>query len=876
MQYTISKPPSRIRKLPKPAKKIWIEAFNSIFKSTGDSKKAIHAGWKAVRDVGYTVSSGGKWEKTTTDDIQLFELAAAKKEDKKVIAEADELSLYQKRNLIEQAVEERFGQYSWSVETYDTYVVVKVNTNSYSWDENSSLLKVDYTFADDFKSVTLATNTTPVEKKTEYVEVAEATLPVKFIEAKGKKGSCYKVRLIAAGLSLNNYNYPSDVLKAAVPLFEGVRAIARSDEDHVNDLNTNVNNIVGWYENPRFEDDSIVADFMVSAAATNLKVMMKDAWDRGKPDLVQLSIVALGTGVIVKGDDGSEIVNVESLVSVKSVDTIVNAAAGGELIELRAAHIPVTNMEENEHMLLEKILKFLEAKFPEHFKRIKDQKNVEEVTQIFNEATAKIPEVSLDTPPSPSPAAIVPVAEASTEGQSLAAETRVELTKLRESIAAERKDLKKHGCALMLTESIAASTLPEPMLSAIRTRFDGKIFERAELDAEFASNKKVLAQMSESGNITGFGENRMEIGKEERDKVLKAFEGFFLEEDVDEVPRYESFREAYKDITGDVKFTGQLREAKNLHKFTESMTTDSWTQLLGDSITRKMLREYNTPGFDDWKKIVSDIVPISDFRDNKRMRMGGYGLLPSVGQTGTYNPLTSPTDEEANYAISKRGGLEDITLEMIANDDVGAIRRVPKKLGRAAAITLYRYIFDFILNNATTTYDSDALFHSNHGNLGSVALSAVSLLAAKVAMADQAAYGAATDILGLVPRYLCIPSELEDVALRLTTSPNAIANQTPPLRQGDGEPNIHATYGLKPLVVPYWTDANNWTLVCNPKDCPTIEVGFFQGRQQPELFVQDQPNVGSMFTADKITYKIRHIYGAVPVEHRGMYKAVVA
>jgi hypothetical protein len=256
--------------------------------------------------------------------------------------------------------------------------------------------------------------------------------------------------------------------------------------------------------------------------------------------------------------------------------------------------------------------------------------------------------------------------------------------------------------------------------------------------------------------------------------------------------------------------------------------------------------------------------------------MGGYGEIPAVAQSGTYQPLASPGDEEATYAITKRGGLESITIEMIANDDVGAIRQIPVSLGRTAIITLYRFIFDIFVDNAAVTYDSVALFHADHGNLGAAALDPASMLAAKVAMGDQARFEEARNILGITPKWLLVPNELEDMAFRLTSSPNAIAAQTPPERQGDNEPNLHATYGMQPLVIPYWTDANDWTLVCDPNDCPTIEIGFFQGRQEPELFIQDQPNVGSMFNADKITYKIRHIYGATVLEHRGMYKAVVA
>jgi len=824
------------------------------------------------------------WKKQFKSKMKLIKISEAvdplKSGIETEISEANELSLYQKRQLIEYAVEERFGKYSYTVETYDTYVVVKVNQNSYSWDENSSLLKVNYSFAEDFKSAVLATDTTPVEKKTEYVEVTEAVkYDIELVEAKKKDGSVYKVRLIKAGLSNNGFNYPAEMLKKSVHLFEGVRAFARSDKDHVDDTqsSTDVNNIVGWYSNPAFEDNSIVAEFNISAAATRMKTMIKDAFDRGKKDIIGLSIVALGTGQrIFNESDGTTYINVESLVRVKSVDTIVNPAAGGEILTMTAAETESINNEESK-MLLQKMLKLLEAKFPEHFKKIKDQTNQDEVLTIYTEALEAQETVKPDNGTSSPKIAISEAAsDMPVNNQQLLVESQKELVSFKNEVAVEREEIKKRSCALLLAESLVTSDLPNPIKDNIKSRFEGKIFEKADLDSEFAMQKGVLAKMSESGDVRGFGENRATVGLEYRDKVLKGFDGFFMDEDVDKVPRYSSFREAYLEITGDKNFTGNLREAKNLHLFvSEALNSGSWAELLGDSITRKMIKEYKSPGQDGWRRVISDIVPISDFRSNRRMRMGGYGLLPAVGEEGTYQPLTSPTDEEATYSISKRGGLESLTLEMIANDDVGSIRRIPSKLGRAAAITLYRFVFDFILNNAATTYDDVSLFHASHGNLGSTALSAEALRLAKIVMADQAAYNEATNILNIVPRLLLIPNELEDTAFRLTKSKNAIAAITPPVRQGDNEPNLHASYGLEPMVVPYWTDTNDWALICDPRDCPTVEIGFFQGKQDPSIFVQDQPNVGSMFSSDKITYKIRHIYGGAPVDHRGMFKAVV-
>src|SRR5204863_7570385 len=107
----------------------------------------------------------------------------------------------------------------------------------------------------------------------------------------------------------------------------------------------------------------------------------------------------------------------------------------------------------------------------------------------------------------------------------------------------------------------------------------------------------------------------------------------------------------------------------------------SWNLVLGDSITRRLIAEYNQPSLQNWKSIVSSVVPINDFRTQRVDRIGGYANLPAVNQGAPYQPLTSPTNEEVTYAITKRGGTEDITLEMIANDDVRSISKIPQKLG---------------------------------------------------------------------------------------------------------------------------------------------------------------------------------------------------
>ncbi|MGH3694938.1 MAG: hypothetical protein ACRDRX_13285 [Pseudonocardiaceae bacterium] len=217
-------------------------------------------------------------------------------------------------------------------------------------------------------------------------------------------------------------------------------------------------------------------------------------------------------------------------------------------------------------------------------------------------------------------------------------------------------------------------------------------------------------------------------------------------------------------------------------------------EVVGDSVTRRMVAEYGRPAWQDWCRIVSAINFGADFRVQRRARFGGYGLLPAVAEGAPYQPLTSPPDEEATYQLTKRGGTEDITLEMIANDDIAAIRRIPIRLGRSAATTLYRFVFDLLATNTATTYDATALFHANHANTDNpAALGQSTLSAGRRTMRKQAAYADSSDALSIVPRYLIVPSDLEELAFQLCTS--VVAVPATPAGPSD-TPNLHR--GMEP------------------------------------------------------------------------------
>lgn len=680
----------------------------------------------------------------------------------------------------------------------------------------------------------------PVEVVETYAPIKEAA-PVALVEAVDGKGFVWDAVLIKAGLSLNNRFYPDAVLREAAPLFEGRPVFAKGDEQHLKGEGKDVRNILGYVGNVRFvegaaaDTGSLLGTVTLLSAAGNLPEVIREAWDRGKKDLVGLSIDALGGAKA--GKHGGKSVRVATRISkVNSVDLIVEPGAGGGLVRLVEAADP--NLQEDADMALkERMLEAIKAKNPAKAAAI-DLATIsdEDLETAYREAVAAPP---------------APAAKADDKG------------------FATKDDLRMIEARATARVKIAESTLPAAAKDKLRGDFEARErFVEADVDAAIKGEREYLARFTESGHVRMAGLD-IEI-TEPRHKVVGDMLDAFFDPAHKNHRSVQSFRECYREITGDDRVTGRLescdpirlREAMGDSAFRESLDSTSFSNVLGSSITRRLVADYREMGqYDVWCAL-AQTVPVADFRSNERTRFGGYGDLPAVAEGDPYAALASPTDEKATYAVTKRGGTEDVTLEMIKNDDVGSIRRIPMKLSRSAKRTLAKFVLDFLRSNPAI-YDTVALFHANHGNLGAAALDATSLAAGRLAMLKQTEAGS-SDRLGIGPKNLWVSVDGQEAAVNLFN------------RSTNLDKTFVQENALQVIPVWYWTDANDWCLSADPNDIPTIELGFLDGAEEPELFVQDTPTVGSVFSHDKLTYKIRHIYGGNVLDYRGLYKAVVA
>lgn len=703
----------------------------------------------------------------------------------------------------------------------------------------------DYTLDD--KNVVVLKEPVEVIERFDKVAMREAAAanPLAWLVEAKDDGKVWDVIVLRAGLSENGTFYTDRALRESVKVFEGAKVYVKSNDEHIKGGRPDINKLAGWISGVRFvegraTDSGRLEGQLNLSGKAELRETLADAWRRGKTDLVGLSIDAVGRTVKPLAQRLREGVKrvAESILKVNSVDLILDPAAGGALVRM----VEAANSEEQAEMQLrEAMLARIKAKFP----------NLDAATLTEEQILERYAEAIAADKPLPTDRAGEPM-------------TRAEFTEYQRMVEA------RAAAAVRIN----ATTLPQPSKDQLVARFNRlERFVEADVDAEIKAEREHVVRLAEALGADA-GKVKLEGGadiqvEDRRTKMVGMLDAFFDRTHKDHRAT-QSFRECYIEMTGDVKVTGRLEHCDRrrlaesvgaIGALRESLDTSAWTDVIGSSLRRTLVADYQRPNqYDIWRRI-ANVVPVQDFRTNERTRFGGYGDLPAVAEGSPYLALTSPTDEKATYAVSKKGGTEDITLEMIRNDDVGAIRQIPGKLAGSAKRTLAKFVLDFIRTNPTL-YDSVAFFHATHGNLGANALDATYLAAARLRMLKQAEADS-SDRLGIGPKTLIVPVDLEETAQNLFS------------RNTNNDKTFVNTLSLEVLPVWYWTDTNDWAIGADPAELPSIEVGFLDGNEEPELFVQDNPTVGSLFTNDKVTWKIRHIFGGQVVNFRGFDKSVV-
>jgi len=766
------------------------------------------------------------------------------------------LSFSETKDLLQDAIQATAG---------DSYIyIVDVYPDSVIYQLNDDYFKRSYAVTDG--KVTLG-DAVAVERQVSYVPLQAAGKMLAAVGNPGDEDYGYKwrVQIVEYGMGKDGrINWPAEPIRAAIPLYEGSRVFALNDSQHqdpkkANAFGKSVREIVGWLTNVSDNGNGLEGDLNILKAAKWLRDMLVDSFERGKTDLLGLShdVIATSIDKMVAGKKVKEPVEIKSV----EVDVVYDPTNNGKFLRMAAAmaseesgvRSQELNKKTEEEEMKVKLLAALQARRPDLFAKVdKDKLTEDELLNLLAASPSGSGQEGLDE-------RIQAAVSKALEGKTSQGES------------AEAKEVKLLAAGMRLDRELSDSKLPEPVQSKLRKQFEGKVFEAETLQAAIKLEKETLDALNASGMVTGSGD--VKVIRESGEKLQAACDkmlGVKVADSFSDVKPLESIRAAYVAMTGDTEVRGFIDDPAKLRRMQAAFDSTTFSYVLGNTLYRRLVQDYREISDYGLSRLISTKRNAKDFRPLQSVRIAYFGDIPDVNpQALDYADLGTLSDEKIEYTLNQKGGIITITRQMIINDDMSAIQKILNRLPRAARRTVAKRVWNLFINNATYKGDNKAVFHTDHGNLGSAAYAIASALAGETAMELQTEPGS-NERLMLRPVTVAFPSQLFGIVSNVNTyQPQAVT-----VDNANAMFNFFKSEGI--IECPFMTDATDWMMFADPNEVEIVEIAYLNGQETPEMFVADNPAVGQFFVGDKMQYKLRHEYEADIVDFRGAYKAVVA
>lgn len=700
--------------------------------------------------------------------------------------------------------------------------------------------------------------------------------------ARDVEGTAWDVVIAAPGPTLNGWFFDDAVLRAAETLFEGVDANLYDLPDgggvHVPDNLFDAKRLLvrkkaGWIDGVRYTAgvgltgvlhflDSfgwLGKNLLTAAAAGHAPYGLSlDCPTRAKMDTI----------------DGKKLWRALEILAADSVDIVTRPAAGGKFQRAVAA-------QDGEDPMKKKLIAMLKQKRPDLLEGV----DTDTMTDDELERRATM--------------AMTPIEPKAGDGN-------------------KPDDGKPDGldpvqvlrCEMTLDRTLGRCELPASAQERVRRAFAGQVFTDEALQTAIGDEKDYLASLTPPPDVAvpgsgiGVGIDTVERAQMAVDRMfgltgedakilmgLTRLDGkpFFADGEVyrsrqavedyakslDDVPAFGGIREMYTFFTGDHEVNGHFMP-KNLPRDLRArmdITSATFSYVLGNTMGRMLVKGYRAGDFQE-NLLISTRKNVKDFRQQEAVLVGYFGDLETADpESGDFQEIGAVSDEESTYTVTTRGNILTITRKTIINDDISLVLRLVSNLGRSARRTHAQFVWNFFINNSTCS-DGTAIATEGHGNLGATALGIATALVAykalgKMTEKDSSKRIGWLDDVSIKPNLvgpIDILESLEGVAEdEFYYATNDLTDKTRNAMRG--KVNAHPVSLL--------TDTNDWGLIMPPEIADLVEMGYLNGRQEPEMFLADSPQSEQVFVADKIRHKIRHEYSGAAIDYRGWYKAVV-
>lgn len=366
--------------------------------------------------------------------------------------------------------------------------------------------------------------------------------------------------------------------------------------------------------------------------------------------------------------------------------------------------------------------------------------------------------------PEPVPAAepvAIPagVSEAQAELQKALAEARA-ASAAAKSVTAE---LELNASAMRLDRQLSESKLPEAAQAMIRKRFEGKVFGAASLAESIQEARSYLAingggaaegtQPRPNGQVLVEAVDKLRAEVEAicgydpaRDKSLTEAEREKALELRRYVPRRKSMKRCLERFCGFEDFSEGPSTSR--HQGLQEASTGDFIEILGNSMTKSLVVHF---AHEErlFEEEIYDNPDVDNFLTQRRIVKGSFAGMPTIAEstsphaTDTIVQGGTPTEQVSTYAITTRGFEYRLSRQAFINDTLGVFADVPKDLAEAARLAENVFRGNLITASLGATafgdnaYDGVDVYHADHGNFGTAAISYAEFVAMREELMQQ-------------------------------------------------------------------------------------------------------------------------------------------
>ncbi len=639
------------------------------------------------------------------------------------------------------------------------------------------------------------------------------------LEAQALTADRFEILAITAGAA-NGWEFQPEVLKGSMALWEGVNCFI----DH--DLGArSVKDIAGVLRKVSWDSAALGVKAEVHPFGPSKELLI----EIGRQVLEESDDPAVKVGFSADILFRSKGKQVEEIIKVYSVDLVYNPARGG--VFLRALNQLGLNFQTKGGL---------------------DMQTLQEQEVL---TAPKTEEVVL-------------------ENQGMAADLQTQL--------AEMRQMRAEMSVWVAETMLGSSQLPSPVKDRLKKQFSGRTFAPAELQTAIRDARAMLMELDPGKAVNGPA--RIEGMVEAGERVQAAVDDLFGAPRAAhmrnaDVPRLSGIRELYLSLTGDVDLHGGYHPER-----AQLATTADFSGLVKNSLNKLVANtwdELGKAGYDWWKDITVQ-EHFNSLHDITGTLIGTVGDLPSVAEGGPYTELQVGDSPEI-ASFTKYGGYIPLTLELIDRDETRKLRAYARELASAGMRKISRLVANIFTANAgagPVMADGGNLFNADlvstatgHANLSTIALSAANWDSVSSKVYKQpllikngvGLYGTGPQM-AVNPKFLLVARANQKTAMEICTG--ALVREASYVYD-----NVLKGSAV-PVVVPEWTDNNDWAAVCDPRVAPAIFIAERFGIA-PEIFIAGDELSPAVFSNDEHRLKVRHFLAVWVNDFRPLHKSNV-